>query len=232
MKLILRRSLPRWLLAGGLALLVVPLMVAPVSAKTFLGVLTGTPPLSPPFVSSPHYYNISSGPVTVVFTTQVENLTNHKVSVVVDINVNRVMTYYGQNVADGQPGKAGITFKAGDVANTQQVTYGTPFQRLLTVAPEGAPPQLVSFSTVMRQCGYFQFDIGKHMANGQHDNLSAGFARVLGCNGTGGIGGTGGVSGASATGEVLADTGFPAAGAPIGALMVLIGGLGRWIRRR
>ena len=95
----------RWLIAGGLALLVVPLMVAPVSAATiFLGVLTGTPPLSPPFVSSPHYYNISSGPVTVVFTTQVENLTNHKVSVMVDINVNRVMTYYGQNVADGQPG--------------------------------------------------------------------------------------------------------------------------------
>lgn len=231
LKLMRHRSLPRWVMAVGLALLVMPWMVAPVAADTvFLGVLTGTPPLSPPFVNSPHYYNISSGPVTVVFTTKVENLTNRRVSVMVDINVNHVMTYYGQNVADGQPGKAGITFKPGDVSNTRQVTYGTPFQRLLTVAPKGAPPQLVTFSTVMRQCGYFQFDIGKHMSNGRHDNLSAGFARVLGCKT--GTGGTGGVSAASANGEVLADTGFPAAGVPVGALMVLIGGVGMWIRRR
>ena len=240
---ILRPRLARWLLAGVASLLIVPWVVAPVSAGGFLGELKGTPPMSPPFINSPGSYDIGSGPVTVVFTTQVENLTNHVVSVMVDINVHQVMTYYGQNVADGQPGKPGITFKPGDAPNTTQVVYGTPFQRLLTVQPKGAPPQLVTFSTVMTKCGYFQFDIGKHMSNHQHDNLSTGFARVLGCKtttgggggGTGGAGGTGGVSGSTAggpQGEVLAATGFPVAGGLLGALMVLIGGLGMRIRRQ
>jgi hypothetical protein len=91
----------------------------------------------------------------------------------------------------------------------------------------------------MTACGFFQFDIGKHLGNHQHDNLSSGFARVLGCTtttggggGGGGTGGTGGVSGSTATGQVLAATGVPAAGGLIGALMVLIGGLGMRIRRR
>lgn len=214
------------------ALLIVPWMVAPVSADgDFMGVLKATPPMSPPFTNSPLTTNINSGPVTVVFTTSVENLTDHVVSVLVDINVHHVMTYYGQNVADGQPGKPGITFKAGDVPNTTQKTYGTPFQRLLTVQPKGAPAQIVSFSTVMTMPGFFQFDIGKHFANGQHENLSTGFARVLSVKTT--TGGTGGVSGSSAAGngEVLAATGIPAAGGLLGGLMILIGGLGMRIRR-
>ena len=244
-EVILHPPLTRWLLAGAAALLTVPWMVAPVSANgNFMGVLKATPPMSPPFTQSPASYNISSGPVTAVFTTKVENLTNHVVSVMVDINVHHVTTYYGQNVADGQPGKTGITFKAGDAPNTVQVTYGTPFKRLLTVQPKGAAPQLVTFSTVMTVCGYFQFDIGKHLKGGGHENLSTGFARVLGCThsggggggGTGGAGGgtggTGGVSGSSASGQVLAATGVQVAGGLIGAFMVLIGGLGMRIRRR
>jgi hypothetical protein len=77
------------------------------------------------------------------------------------------------------------------------------------------------------------------MGSHQHENLSTGFARILGCKttsggGTGGTGGTGGVSGATATsphGEVLAATGFPVGSGLVGALMVLIGGLGLRIRR-
>jgi hypothetical protein len=235
-ELIIRPALGRWLLAGVAALLVVPLMVVPASANShFMGVLKGSPPLSPPFVSSPASSDISSHPVTVVFTSKVENLTNHVVTVTVDIGVKHILTYYGRNVADGEPGKPGITFKSlAQVQNTTQVTYGTPFQRVLVVAPKGAPPQLVTFSTVMTMCGYFQFDIGKHFKNGSHENLSTGFARVLGCkhSGGGGGGGTGGVSGSTANGLVLAATGFPAAGGLLGALMVLIGGLGMRIRRR
>jgi hypothetical protein len=175
----------------------------------------------------------------------VENLTNHVVTVTVDINVNHIITYYGRNVADGEPGKPGITFKSGDVANTTQETYGTPFQRTLVVQPKGAAPQLVSFSTVMTTCGYFQFDIGKHhVPGGGHDTLSSGFARVLGCTSGGGGGGggggtvgggtSGGVLGATApVGEVLANTGLPSTAAGLlGSTLMLIGGLGLWIRRR
>jgi hypothetical protein len=232
-ELILRPPLARWLLAGVAALLIVPWLVAPVSADgDFLGVLTSSPPLSPPFINSPASYDISSRPVTVVFTTRVENLTDHVVSVTVDVGVHHLLTYYGRNVADGEPGKPGITFKGTDPPNLTEETYGTPFKMQLTVQPKGAAPQLVTFRTVMTGCGYFQFDIGKHV-NGIHDNLAAGYARVLGCKtSTGGTGGVGGSSATSPHGEVLAATGIPVAGGLLGALMVLIGGLGMRIRRR
>lgn len=237
------------LLLAGLPIVLVSLwMVLPASASSdFLGVLKGSPPLSP-FVSSPASYDISSKPATVIFTTQVENLTNSVVTVTVDINVNHIITYYGRNVADGEPGKPGITFKGSDVANTTQETYGTPFQRTIVVQPKGAAPQLVSFSTVMTTCGYFQFDIGKHhVPGGGHDTLSFGFARVLGCTsggGGGGVGGggggtvgggtSGGVSGATApVGEVLANTGLPSTAAGLlGSILMLIAGLGLCVRRR
>jgi uncharacterized membrane protein YgcG len=249
--LIFHPRLTRFVLAGVGALLIGPWAVASVSAGEVLGELKGTPPMSPPFINSPGSYDISSGPVTVVFTTQVENLTNHVVTETVDFNVHHVMTYYGQDVSDGQPGKPGITFKKGDAPNTTQVVYGTPFERTLTVDPKGSAPQLVTFSTVITQCGYFQFDIGKHMSNHQHNNLSTGFARVLGCKtsggggggggtggggtgGSGGAGGTGGVSGATGSGgqgEVLAATGLPVGGGLLGAALMLIGGLGLRFRR-
>jgi hypothetical protein len=236
-ELIFHPRLTRFVLAGVGALLIGPWAVASVSAGELPAELKGTPPMSPPFINSPGSYDISSGPVTVVFTTQVENLTSHVVSETIDINVHRIMTYYGQDVSDGQPGKPGITFKPGDAPNTTQVVYGTPFQRTLTVEPKGSAPQPVTFSTVMTQCGYYQFDIGQHMSNHQHENLSTGFARILGCKttgGGGGGGGTGGVGGAGSggQGEVLAATGLPVGGGVVGALMMLIGGLGLRLRPR
>jgi hypothetical protein len=243
-----RKWFNRSVMAGLVALFGAQWMAVPAAASNhFLGVLKGSDPMSPPFIMSPASYDISSQPVTAVFTTQVENLTNHVVTVTVDINVHHVTAYYGQNVADGQPGKPGITFKAGDAPNTTQVTYGTPFQRQLTVQPKGAAPQLVTFSTVMTTCGYFQFDIGKHLKGGGHENLSTGFARILGCthSGGGGGGGGGGVGGttgggtggtggvlASTAGLPLANTGLPVAGGLAGIVMTLIGALGLRIRRQ
>jgi hypothetical protein len=222
------------------SLFAVPWLVVPTSASSdFLGVLKATRPISPPFISSPGSYDISSGPATIVFTTKVENLTNHVVTVTVDINVHHVVTYFGKNVADGQPGQPGITFKPGDAENTTQLTYGTPFVRKLTVQPKGAPPQVVTFSTMMTTCGYFQFDIGKHLEGGTHDTLASGFARVLGCTPSGGTGGTGGTGGSGGTGGVLAasagiplaNTGTPLASGLLGMLLILIGGLGLRFRR-
>jgi hypothetical protein len=221
-------------------------MSIPTSAnQDFMGVLKATPPLSPPFIRSPAFYDISSGPATVVFTTKVENLTDHVVTITVDINVHHITTYYGRNVADGEPGKPGIDFKPQDPPHTTQVVYGTPFQRTLTVQPKGAPPQMVSFSTVMTMCGYFQFDIGKHFKGG-HENLSGGFARVLGCNsssgggsgggsggsggGSGSSGGSGGVSAATA-GVPLANTGEPVASFLLGLLLMCLGGVALRFRR-
>lgn len=232
-ELIIRPPLARWLLAGLVALFIVPWIAAPVSADgNYLGVLKATPPLSPPFINSPASYDISSHPVTVVFSIRVENLTQHIVTVTVDVGVHHILTYYGRNIADGEPGKAGTIIKAVGPPNLTEETYGTPFKMQFTVEPRGAPPQLVTFKTVVKRCGYFQFDMGKH-ENGVQANLAVGYARVLGCKAVGG--GTGGVGAASATGphgEVLAGTGIPVAGGLLGALMVLVGGLGMRFRRR
>jgi hypothetical protein len=222
-------------MTGLLALLGAQFVALPASANdNFMGELKASRPLSPPFINSPASYDISSHPATVVFTTKVENLTDHVVTVTVSAGAHHVLTYYGRNVADGEPGKPGITFKRGDPPNTTQVIYGTPTLMTLTVQPKGAPPQLVTFSTVMTMCGYFQFDIGKHFKNGTHVNLSGGFARVLGCShSTGGGGGTGGSGGvlASTAGLPLAKTGLPVVGGLAGIVMALIGALGLRIRR-
>jgi len=141
----------RWLMAGVAALFGASWMALPVSADNdFLGVLKGSPPLSPPFVNSPSAINISSGLATVVFTSMVENKTDHVVTVTVELNVHHVMKYYGRDVSDGEPGKPGITFKPGDAPNTRQKTYGTPFERTITVQPKGSAPLAVSFSTRRR----------------------------------------------------------------------------------
>jgi len=175
------------LLRAGLAVLalgagmVTPLLAAPVAASAdYFGSVVGTRPASPPFIVSPDSYDISGGPVTIVFTIQVHNRSKTPIAVPVDFNVHHILTYFGQNVADGQPGKAGISFHKGDSAGTTQATYGTPTLTAITVEPKGSPWQTLSFSQVISDCGYYQFDAGYHHG-GTHSNLSTGFTRVLGC---------------------------------------------------
>jgi hypothetical protein len=232
----------RWLIGAVAALTAVSLVAVPASANPhFMGELKSSPPLSPPFITSPAFYDISSHPQTVEFTTKVENLTDHVVTVTVVAGVHHILTYYGQNVADGQPGQPGITFKGSDANNHAftEENYGTPFKMTITVQPKGASPQMVTFKTVMTTCGYFQFDIGKH-DHGIHQNLAAGYARVLGCNtssggGTGGNGGAGGATGgvsAASAGLPLANTGEPIASGLLGLFMLVLGGLGLRFRRQ
>jgi hypothetical protein len=240
-----RETFLRIMMAGLVALFAAQWLAIPASANShFMGVLKSSPPLSPPFITSPGSYDISAHPATVVFTTRVENLTNHVVTVTVDVGVHHILTYYGLNVADGQPGKPGITFKGSDAPNLTEEKYGTPYKMTFTVQPKGAAAQMVTFNTAMTTCGYFQFDIGKH-EQGIHENLAAGYARVLGCKtsppppppppppgtgGTGGVSGSGGV-GAATAGLPLANTGLPVAGGLIGIFLSLIGALGLRIRR-
>lgn len=180
----LRPRFVRWLLAGAAALIVVPWAVAPAAASSgiFQGKVTASPPMSPPFISSPTAIDISQGPVTVVFTTKIENLTDQVISGTVDIGVAQILTYNGRNVTDGDQGKPGITFGPSDAANTTQVRYAAPRQLTLTLQPKGAAPLVVSFSTVMTTCGYFQFDMGKRNPGGAYSGLTSGFARVTGCS--------------------------------------------------
>jgi hypothetical protein len=211
-------------------------------ASTFNGVVFSKP-LSPPFITSPAAYNVGQ---TLVFSVTVKNTNKGSMTIPLDFHANRILTFKGQNVADGQPGQAGITFGPNDYKLTTQTPYGSEQDQTLTI--EGGATTTVTFDLQMTICGYFQIDLSTPPTEGNDQiNLSAGFARVLGCTspsptpgggggGTGGTGGTGGVSGSTAatggTGAVLATTGLPILGGIGGAVMVLLGAIGLRIKRQ
>src|SRR5437762_3658510 len=62
-RLSLQGLFSRLLMAGVAVFFVTPWMVVPTSANDdFMGVLKGSPPLSPPFINTPASYDISSNP--------------------------------------------------------------------------------------------------------------------------------------------------------------------------
>jgi hypothetical protein len=156
--------------------------VTPGYAGVFRGILSGSRPVTPPFVVSPNFMTVGSGGATITFTTIVTNLTTSPQTVPLTFGVHHVLTYYGLNVANGQPGQAGITFKPGDAPNTTQQLVGTEQVETVTFPPAAAGPTTLTFQQTVNVCGYFQVDVGQHKTATQPQaNLSAGFTRVLGC---------------------------------------------------
>jgi hypothetical protein len=154
--------------------------LAPADASVFLGILSAGKPASPPFVFSPNFMTIGPSGATVTFTISVENLTSEPQTVTLNFNVHHILTYYGLNVADGQPGQKGITFKPGDAPNTTQQLVGTPQLVSVTFPPAAAGPTTLTFKQTVNTSGYFQVDVGQHKTATQPSaNLSAGFTRVL-----------------------------------------------------
>src|SRR5260370_20055685 len=100
--------------------------VTPGGATVFLGILSGSKPASPPFVVSPNSMTIGPGGAKVAFAIKVTNLTTSPQTVTLTFGVHHVLTYYGLNVMDGQPGQPGITFKPGDYLHTKQQVISTP----------------------------------------------------------------------------------------------------------
>src|SRR4029077_3633506 len=135
---------------------------APADAGVFLGILSAGKPASPPFVVSPNFMTLGPSGATITFTINVSNLTTQPQTVTLDFNVHHVLTYYGLNVADGQPGQAGITFKAGDAPNTTQQLVGTPQMVTVTFPPAAAGPTTLTFKQTINMSGYFQVDVGQH----------------------------------------------------------------------
>jgi hypothetical protein len=156
--------------------------VTPGAASVFLGILSAGKPASPPFVFSPSFMNIGPSGAPITFTISVKNLTSKPQTVTLNFNVNHVLTYFGQSVADGQPGQPGITFKPNDFRSTTQQLVGTPQLVTMTFPPGSAGPTTITFGQTVNICGYFQVDVGQHKTATQPQaNLSSGFTRVLGC---------------------------------------------------
>jgi len=145
----------------------------------YMGVVSAGKPDAPPFVFSPNFMALSGGPATITFTIHIKNKTASPQTLTLLFGVHHIVTYYGTDVSDGQPGQPGITFKKGDSQHTTQVLAAPSQTRTVTV-PAGSNPLTVTFTQSVSSCGYYQVDVGRHHRR-THENLSSGFTRVLGC---------------------------------------------------
>src|ERR1700730_1369936 len=89
---------------------------------SFEGVISAADPTG--FMSSPNAYDISNGPVTVDFNVSTTNLTDETQTIGLNFSAHHILTYNGVNVANGQPGQAGITFD-GPAGTTQVLMPST-----------------------------------------------------------------------------------------------------------
>jgi hypothetical protein len=171
---------------GGAGLFAFSLAASPVLAggnPSFDGVLAASSPTG--FPTSPTSMDVSSGPVTLHFDTLVTNLTSSHQSVALNFSVDHIVTLNGVNVADGQPGKPGITFK-GPAGTVQQEVAGRQTFTLNVNASE--KNHKLDLTRSMSMCGYFQIDVWapetSPNAPRHRETLASGYIRVLGCSGT------------------------------------------------
>ena len=172
------------LVAGiGAILIALGSLAVPVAAggnPDFGGILAASPPTG--FLVSPNAYDVSHGAVFVDFDVVAKNLTTQSQTVALNFSLYHILTYNGVNVADGQPGQAGITF-SGPAGTTQALMPGT---QAFTVTWSAKQSQTLMHEYSVDSCGYFQIDIWApvaHPATGQRhrEYLASGFIRVLGC---------------------------------------------------
>ena len=197
----------------------------------FERILSAAPPTG--FVSSPSAYTLSNGSVTVEFDVAVKNLTEASQTVALNFSADHILTDNGANVADGQPGQAGITF-SGPTGTTQALVAGTQsFSETWGSNATSTIPLAYTFDA----CGYYQLDLWAPYKGNEgrtHATLASGFVRVLGCAAdptptptpTDGVDGSSGSP--TPTGAVRALS-TPSTGAgdgwlTLGALLVVVGG--------
>jgi hypothetical protein len=171
---------------GGAGLFAFSLAASPALAAgnpNFDGVLAASSPTG--FPTSPASLDVSSGPVSLHFDTLVTNLTTEHQNVALNFSVDHIVTLNGVNVADGQPGKPGITFN-GPAGTVQQEMAGRQSFTLSLNASE--KNQKLDLTRTMSACGYYQIDVwapetGPN-APRHRETLASGFIRVLGCSST------------------------------------------------
>lgn len=132
------------------------------------------------YQKAPAYYDLSQGPAIGTFSYTVTNLTTSTIDTNVEFIADRILTYEGIDVSDGQPGQPGLTeseLGANFAQTTQQynVVYET---QPLSLAPSAV--QTVTFGFQLTECGYYQFD-SDAVHNAVPGLFATGFTRVIGC---------------------------------------------------
>lgn len=183
----MKRTLCRWVARMGVGAAVtvsILTVTTTVAAATefgnhnYLGILSAKTPTG--FPVSPSALDLSTGPASITVSVSVTNLTTATQVVPMDFSVHHVLTYQGQNVSDGQPGRPGLTFPTGAASLTTQTLYGTKQTGTFTI-PASATAT-ISFTATISDCGYYQIDFNHWNAPLKKTVLLAsGFTRALGC---------------------------------------------------
>jgi LPXTG-motif cell wall-anchored protein len=220
-------------LAGTLTLvgaLVTSQAAAAAGNPHFEGIISANPPTG--FVSSPAAYTLSNGSVTVDFDVVAKNLTQTSQTVALHFSADHILTDNGANVADGQPGQAGITF-SGPSGTTQALVAGT---QSFSETWDSNATLTIQRAYTFTACGYYQLDLWapyKGNEGRSRATLASGFVRILGCasdpNSTPTPSPTDGQSSSpTPTGAVQAlstpSTGAGGGWLTLGALLAMVGG--------
>ena len=174
------------LLGAAVATVVAAFAVGPTSGlaaegnPNYLGILSSTAPTG--FTPSPSWYSLSQGQNLLTFQIDVTNLTDGLQSVNLQLNLDHIMVYQGQDVSDGQPGVINGAIVDGQF-NEQlatEVQDPSPTFQLLSIGAHAT--QTLQFSRILPagQCGYYQVDVAKQGLTSQ-TGLAAMEIRVLGC---------------------------------------------------
>jgi hypothetical protein len=124
----------------------------------YLGILSSTAPSG--YKPSPTWYDLSKGENTLAFQFDVTNLTTEQQTVSLQVSVDHIITYRGQDVSDGQPGVINGAVVDGHDAPSTQVQDAQPTYMTLSIAAHATQTIHVSRS-VSGQVGYFQVDVTK-----------------------------------------------------------------------
>lgn len=189
----------------------------------YLGILSSTAPIG--YKPSPAWYDLSQGQNMLTFKFDVTNKTAEQQSMSLQLSVDHILTYRGQDVSDGQPGVAGGAVVDGQFDETQstQAQDSTPTLTAFTIAPNATETITMSRALQAGACGYYQVDVAKAGMTSQKGLV--GFEiRVLGCTTQAGAGpspsptptptgGTGGVTASPSPSATPTPTGGTGAGA-------------------
>ncbi len=146
----------------------------------YLGILSSTAPTG--FTPSPSWYSLSQGQNLLTFQIDVTNLTDGQRSMNLQLNLDHITVYQGQDVSDGQPGVINGAIVDGQF-NEQlatEVQDPSPTFQLLSIGAHATQTLHFSRSLPAGQCGYYQVDVAKQGLTSQ-TGLAAMEIRVLGC---------------------------------------------------
>ncbi len=144
----------------------------------YLGILSSTAPTG--YTPSPAFYSLAQGQNVLNFQFDVTNLTDGTQAMNLQLNLDHIIFYQGQDISDGQPGVVNGAVVDGQLGPSTQVQDPNPTLTAFSIGAHATETVYMSRTFAAGQCGYFQVDVAKEGLTNQTGLI--GFEiRVLGC---------------------------------------------------